>query len=170
MKFNQGVIEFFKKHNMYEEKMFNYLEDNTNMLDYKDPDERCFIGCFYILDKKGKLSRLILNIPYVYDDITALINIHEITHGIEHYPQIGKKFIKDTTIEALPIMYEKLYIMDNPSEELIKYGIYLDTLCNKDNAIEYQVALEMRDELLKNYNYNMKKMKKLTKKIVKKYI
>lgn len=169
MKYHPGIIEFFKRHNMYDEEMFNYLQDNSMMIDYKDPDERGFIGCFYVQDKKERLTKIILNIPYVYNAETALINIHEITHGIEHYKELGKKFKKDATVEALPILYEKIYIMENDSEELRKYGEYLDTMCGRDSAIEYQMALKIRDELLSNYSYDMKRMKKMTKKLVRKY-
>ena len=169
MKYNPAIIDFFKRHNMYDEEMFNYLQENTIMIDFKDPDQRGFIGCFYVQDKKGRLTKIVLNIPYVYDYKTALINIHEITHGIENYKKLGKKFKKDNTVEALPILYEKIYIMENDNEELTKYGEYLDTLCGRDNATEYQMALKVRDELLSNYSYDMNKMKRMTKRLVRKY-
>ena len=68
MKYNQNVIDFFKKHNMYDEKTFEYLQDNSLMIDYKDPDQRCFIGCFYVQDMNDILLRLQVNTPYVYDE------------------------------------------------------------------------------------------------------
>lgn len=169
MKYNQGIVDFFKRHNMYEEKMFNYLEDNTTMLDYRDPEQRDFVGCFYVQNKKNILSSLHINIPYVYDELTALIDVHEITHGIENYRMIGKKFKKNITVEVLPILYEKLYILDNNSDRFRAVGKYLDEMIGRDSAEEYLLALKMRDELLKNYNYDMHKMQKLSKKLVKKY-
>ena len=168
MNYNQGIVDFFKKHNMYDERVFEYLQANTTMLDYRDPEQRDFAGCFYIKEKNDVLRRLLLCIPYVYNCETALINIHEITHGIENYRKIGKKFKKDITVETLPILYEKLYILDNPSDEIIAYSRYLDEVC-RDGAVEYQYALRVRDELLSNYNYDMHRMEKLSKKLVRKY-
>ena len=163
MEYNPEIIAFFKRHNMYDEKVFNYLQNNTMMIDYRNPDERYFIGLFYIQDKKERLQRIQLNIPYVYDYETALINVHEITHGIENYYKIGKKFDKDITVEALPLLYEKLYIMDGNNEELRKYGEYLDAMIDRDSEIEHRIAL------IEHYDYDMKKMQKLAKKLVRKY-
>ena len=74
MKYNQGIVDFFKRHNMYEEKMFNYLEDNTTMLDYRDPEQRDFVGCFYVQNRENILSKLHLNIPYVFGKFSGNIS------------------------------------------------------------------------------------------------
>lgn len=169
MEYHPKVINFFKKHNMYDERLFKYLKENSTLLDYAYEEQRFMIGCFYILDKHNILRGLRLNLPYVTDEKTALINIHELTHGIENYYKMGKKFKKDITIETLPLLYEKLYILENPSEELITYGKYLDNLIEETSEKEYKYALKVREELLKNYDYNMVKMQKRTKKLVRKY-
>ena len=169
MKFNAYIIDFFKRHNLYDEELFKYLEKNAMMIDYRDEDQRAMIGCFYVLDEKEILKKIQVNVPYVYDDITAMINVHELVHGIEAYQRIGKKFKKDLTTEALPILYEKLFILENPSEELIKYGEYLDKTIEMCSEKDYKFALKVSDELIKNYNYDMKKMKKMTKKLSRKY-
>ena len=168
MNYHPRIIEFFKRHNMYDPVMFKYLQKNTTMIDYNDIEQRAYIGCSYLLDKDDKLQSLSLYIPYMDSEETMLISIHEITHGIENYQKLGKKFQKDITIEALPLLYEKIYILENPSDKLIKYGNYLDELILEESAKEYKFALKIREELLKNYNYNMKKMTKLTKKLAKK--
>ena len=168
MKYNKEVIEFFKKHNMYDINVFDYLQANSNMIDYQFPEERCLIGCIYIQDKNGILKRLIINIPYVYDEETMLINIHEITHGIENYFKLGKKFQKDITIETLPMLFEKIYILEHPSEKLEKYANYLDELA-ASNDKEYGFALKVRNELLAAYNGDLKKTKRLIKKLKRKY-
>ena len=169
MVYNEKIIDFFKRHNMYDEKKFQYLQDNSTMIDYRNVEERAFIGCFYILNKKEELERLQINIPYVYDDITALINIHEIVHGIENYSKLGKKFKKDITIETLPILYEYIFITESQSSELKSYGKYLDKMIETSNELEYLFALKVRLELLNKYQYNMKKMQKLTKKLSREY-
>lgn len=168
MNYNQRIIEFFKRHNLYEEEMFKYLSENSMMIDYQDDDQRAFIGCYYILNKKGVLERIQLNIPYVYDDATALINVHEIVHGIIYYKKLGKKIKIDVTVEALPMLYEKLYILENPSEAFIKYGEYLDSIIKNNPQKEYKFGLDVREELLKEYDYNMKKMSKKVKRLSRK--
>ena len=52
MHFDDKLIEFFKKHNLYEEEMFKYFSENSTMIDYMDDEQRSFIGTFYITDKK----------------------------------------------------------------------------------------------------------------------
>ena len=169
MKYNHRLIDFFKRHNMYDKTVFEYLQNNSTMIDYNDPDQRKFSGCFYILNKNDILKDIKLYLPYVNNEQTMLISIHEITHGIENYMKIGKKFIKDITLEALPLLYEKLYIMENPSEELIKYGEYLDKIITEEYAKEYKFALAIREELINNYHFDMIEMSKLIKKLSKKY-
>lgn len=169
MNYNPKIIDFFKKHNMYDKRLFEYLQANSTMIDNNDEEQRSFIGCFYLLDKNDKLIKLQLCLPYVSDYKTALISIHEITHGIENYYKLGHKFKKDITIEALPLLYEKLYILENPTEELISYGIYLDSLIMIESEKEYKFALQIREELLKKYNKDMQKSIKLIKKISRKY-
>lgn len=169
MIFHPNIIDFFKKHNMYDEKMFQYLQNNTTMLDYNYEDERIFIGCFQLVNKKNIITGVHLNIPYVQDEKTALINIHELTHGIEFYKKIGKPYKPDITVETLPLLYERLYIMENPSIELENYGKYLDNLILKESKEEYLFGLNIRDILIEEYNYNMDSMTKKIKKLAKNY-
>ena len=170
MKYHSGVIDFFKKHNLYEEKMFDYLQEKSTMIDYQNPDERVFIGCYYALDKKSKLKEIILYLPYVYDEKTKLINIHEITHGIEHYQKLGKKFKTDIAIETLPLLYEKIYIREANSEELSKYGKSLDDIIISEDKAEYIFGLKAREDLIKNFNNeDINQMSKKCKKLIRKY-
>ena len=85
MEYHPKIINFFKEHNLYDEKIFNYLKNNSIMVDYENPEERSFIGCFYILDQRNILRKIKLNLAYVMNEETTLINIHELTHGIENY-------------------------------------------------------------------------------------
>ena len=165
MRFHPKLIEFFKSHNMYEQEVFEYLQKQSTMIDYDDPEQRCFVGCFYILDKKGKLNGLRLNLPYVNSEETMLISIHELTHGFENYQKIGKKFKKDITIEALPLLYEKIYILENPSDKLIQYSKFIDQIITEKSEKEYRFGLKIREELLKQYNNQPQKMVKMTKKL-----
>ena len=168
MHFNSKLIEFFKKHNLYDEKMFNYFSENCGMIDYRDDEQRAFIGTFYFVDKNKKLLKIHLNIPYIYDEITMLISIHEFIHAILLYKKIGHKLNLGLDLEALPMLYEKIYINDTNSPKLISYGKYLDSLIGDEDE-QYSIGLMIRDELLNIYNYNISSMDKKAKKLVKKY-
>lgn len=167
MIFNENLIAFFKKHNLYDKAMFDYLSSHTEMIDYKDEKQRCFIGCFYKFNK-NILTDIRLNIPYVYDEITMLISIHEIIHAIILYKKLNKKAKISDDCEVLPILYEKIYVEENSSETLKKYQQKLDNLIDKNDQ-KYFIALAVREELYQNYNYDINKMKKISKRLVKKY-
>lgn len=82
MKFHEQLILFFKKHNLYDKEMFDYFLENATMIDYQDEEQRIFIGCFYIFNQKNILQKIHLVLPRIYDEITILISIHELLHGI----------------------------------------------------------------------------------------
>lgn len=168
--YSDKILDFFKKHNLYEKEMFDYLQSHTDMIDYQIEEERDFIGCAYAINHYTKrLDRFRMGLPYVYDDITALINIHEIVHGIEGYKHLNKKFTPGMTCEALPLVYEKIYIAENPSKELIAYWNYLNSRIKEDSDIQYRFGLSVRDELFSKYVDDYKKMNKMVNKLARKY-
>ena len=169
MKINPDVKKFFKEHKLFDEKMFKYLENQSTMVDYDDPDQRCFVGCFYILDRTGtKLTDIRLNLPYVNSEETMLISIHELTHAIFNYPKIGKKFKKDITIEVLPLLYEKIYAEEHPSKWLQAYLHRLDGMTH-EKCPEYAYGLAAREKLYEIYQNNPEKMAKIVEKMSQEY-
>lgn len=169
MVFNSNLIDFFKRHNLYDKEMFDYFSKNSSMIDYQDEEQRMFIGTFYGINKKTrKLVSIHLNVPYVYNDITMLISIHEIVHAILLYKRLNKKTNLGIDYEALPMLYEKIYINETNTKEIIEYGKWLDSLITPESE-EYIFGLNVRDELFNNYNYDIDKMNKIVKKLVKKY-
>lgn len=169
MTFNPKLIDFFKKHKLYEEEMFKYFEEHSTMIDSNYEEERMVTGCAYLTDKNtGILKGLHLNLPYVKDEETMLDSIHELTHAIFTYPKIGKKFKKDITIETLPLLYEKLYIMENASPKAIVYGQRLDEIVTEEYP-EYDFALKAREKLYSEYHKNPEEMAKIVHKMGQKY-
>ena len=168
MKYNQKVISFFKRHNIYDEEMFTYFSNNSTMIDYDIEEFRPFVGCWPNINKENIIIGLHVNTPYVKNDETMLITIHELIHALELYNKIGKPYNKDITVESLPILYEKLYILENNNPLLTQYGNYLDSMIDSNIKNEYSFALKIREELLKNYDYDIEKMQRLTKKLSKK--
>ena len=169
MVFNSKITDFFKKHKLYDPEMFKYFEEHSTMIDSDYTEERMTTGCSYLINKyTGILEGIHLNMPYVKDEETMLDSIHELTHAIFTYPKIGKKFKRDITIETLPLLYEKLYIMENPSKRLETYGKRLDRLIDTVDP-EYVFALKARDELYDEYHYNPQEMEKTVAKLGQKY-
>ena len=151
--------------------MFDYFSKNAEMIDYKDEEQRMYIGCFCIIDKDNILKDIHLNIPYIYDEITMLISIHEIIHGIILYKKLNKKYKHDNTIESLSLLYEKIYMEETESKTLNSYQQELNSKINQENPNhkEYILALTIREELYQKYNYDIKEMQKLSKKLIRKY-
>ena len=133
MIFNSKLIDFFKRHSLYDKDMFDYLSQHTTMIDYRDEEQRIFMGCFFILDKNNQLKDIHLAVPYVFDDITMLISIHELVHAISLYPSIDKKVDIGIDIEVLPMFFEKIYINEINNPKLIEYEKKLNKLIDLNN-------------------------------------
>lgn len=162
-------IDFLKQHNLYDEEIFKYYWDNTFTFNYIDDELRRFIGCNFILDGNNCLKRIMACAPFIEDDRTILINIHEYVHVFLMYHYIGKKCDIGMDIEVLAIFYEKLYVLENNNPELDKYSNYLDSKIYYTNEKEYVLGLALRDKLNKLYNkgYRVKKLEKSAKRLVK---
>ena len=166
--YSEEIIDFFKRHNLYDEEMFKYLDSHTDMIDYyNNPEARVCIGAGHHTEN-GRVVRLRICIPYPVDYKTTLICIHEIVHGIIEYKHLNKKPIEEIRKEALPFVYEKLYLDEINNEDMNKFEDYLNDF-NVDKNNPYSFALYARDCLVENYNKDFKKMDKLSKKLVKKY-
>ena len=161
-------INFLKRHNLYNEKIFQYWENNRILFDIKDDEKRDLIGCYYQYEN-DYLKKISLIVPYIVDDKTVLINIHEFIHLSQLYPRLRKKYKLDIDKEILPIFYEKLYISENRTKNLIEYEKYLNEIILKNNILEYVIALEISDILLnETYKDNIYKMEKKAKKLIRK--
>lgn len=165
-------INFFKKHNLYNKQLFDYIDNNSTKVDYNDEEQKVFIGCYYICNKLTILQKIKICVPFIDSPITTLINIHEYIHAIELYNKIGKKYKKNDTEEVLPILYELLYFQENRTKSLEEHLIYLNNKIKNNSEKSYKIALSIRNELLKYYkerNPNFEKLQRQEKKLSKKY-
>lgn len=165
-------IDFFKKHNLYNKEMFDYINSNSTKFDYRDEEQRSFLGCYYICNKHNILQKIKICVPFIDSPTTVLINIHEYLHAIELYNKIGKKYQSNDTKEVLPILYELLYFEENRSKELENHLIYLNSKIKTGSEESYKIALSIKNELLKYYreeNPNLTKLQRKAKKLSKKY-
>lgn len=111
-------INFFKEHKLYDEEIFTYLRENSIMFDYLDTDQRPLVGTYYTFDKRQRLNKIILYVPFIKDEITIVTNIHEYTHGLLAYNNLNKKYTLKDDCEILPMLMEKIYLKENPSSTL----------------------------------------------------
>ena len=167
MTYHKDLIEFFKKHNMYDKEMFDYFSFNTIMIDYRDEDQRALPKCFYTRDKNDRITNVYLYLPYIYDDVTMLVSIHVITQAIILYSQLNKKIKPDIDLNTLPMLYEWVYAKERNNPALFKYIDYLDSFISDEDK-DYCDSLAVREELYDNYSADMNKMSKMAKKLIKK--
>lgn len=147
----QKFITFLKEHNLYEEQMYKYWYDNSIRFDYLEEEARDFISTYYKFNK-GKLVKIWSIVPFVDNDITTLINIHEYVHFYLIYDRLGKKCKINKDCEVLPIFFEKIYVNENESPELLNYYDYLNEVIEKNVDDKYKLALELMDDLVNYYN------------------
>ena len=168
---NNAFFEFLRSHNIYNDKVYKYYLNNSNYFDYYNEDVfRNYIGCSFITNKNNILKQIIPVVPYLVDDITTLINIHEYVHTLCAYDKLNKKFEMSITDEILPIFYEKLFVLESNNSKLDDYEKKLDNMALKSNDKKYLLALKMSKSLLCIYNYDeFNKMTVKTKKLTKKY-
>ncbi|MBQ8193152.1 MAG: hypothetical protein IJZ46_03675 [Bacilli bacterium] len=165
-------IDFFKRHNLYNERVFRYIRENSTLFDYREEEYRSYISTVPVIGKDKRLKAVKLIVPHIGDDKTILINIHEYIHALLFYNKLGKYFEIGPEIEILPLFYERLYILENPTEELIKYKEFLDNIIIEENREEYIIALNSQEELHKYFtegNTNIESLEKKSKKLSKKY-
>lgn len=163
-------IEFLKSHNLYNEEAMKYLQEKGTFFDYLEEENRDYIGCFFAIDANKKLKKIILCVPYIKDEETLIINIHEYTHALLYYKHLGKRISLKNDIEILPMMYEKLYIEESKSNTGKRYVEFLNSKITKNSELKYRIALQVQQDMLEYYKYEKEpeklqiKAKKLTKK------
>lgn len=168
MVYNNKLIDFFKRHNLYDDDMFNYFQDNSIMVDYRLEETRDMIGTYYIFGKNNKLKSFYLAIPYLDDDITMLISIHEIVHAIMAYDRLNKSLVIDSSCEILPMLYEKIFVLESKSQKASDFLNYLDS--NIRCVEQYENGFILREQLIDYYDYDFKKINKKAKKLLRKRV
>ena len=167
-----NFIDFLQRHNLYDAIMFEYIRARSTIIDYKDEEQYQIIGCYYSFDKKNRLTKFELYVPFINNHETTLINIHEYVHAISLYQKLGKRYTKESDVEILPMLYELLYVLETNNEELKNYLKDLNKRINTTNHPEYQLGLDVQQELLKYYqeeNPNFKKIQNKSKQLSKKH-
>ncbi|MBQ6538952.1 MAG: hypothetical protein IJL76_01590 [Bacilli bacterium] len=160
-------IEFLKTHNIYDEEIVKYFNNNSTRFDYLEEEYRPFIGVYYMTEG-DILTKVKPMVPFINSDKTVLINIHEYIHLYLIYNKINKPVnIMTRDREVLPIFYEKVFVKENPSLELLKYHEHLNESIYNEGQDEYLLALKLSNELIDSYeNDDIKKLNHKVKRLV----
>lgn len=166
-----SFVNFLIKHNIYDDEAFTYIRNNTTYFDYRDEDKRPSIGYYYFTDGL-KITRIELCVPFIRDEITTIINVHEYIHGFSLYKKIGKRFKLENDSEVLPLLYEKIYLSENPNEQLEIFIKHLNSQITENSPLVYKIALSVQQELLEYYqekNPNFTKLERKAKVLARRY-
>lgn len=160
-------IEFLKKHGIYDEEVIRYYREHWELFEYLDVEERINMGTNYII-RNGYLEEIKAIVPIMNNDITVLINVHEYIHVLMNYKKINQPVkIKTKDHEVLPIFYEKLYVKENSTEELIDYHNFLKECIDDTPEEQYVFALNISDKLMENYdNQSINELDRKVKRLV----
>lgn len=164
-------IDFFVKHNLYDKKIFDYIWDRCSFFDYLEDEYRSQIGVYYIFDKNKKLVDFNLIVPFIDSKKTILINIHEFIHAIAAYYKLGKRLVLDDSCEVNSLFFEKVYILENYSDDIDKFLNKLNQDRVNSNDNRYICGLKVADELIQNYNKkeNLNTLSNKSKILMRKY-
>ncbi|MCI6266834.1 MAG: hypothetical protein MR598_08335 [Erysipelotrichaceae bacterium] len=167
--------DFLKRHELYEEKSFQYIWKQAVFVDYREEDIRDLIGnCAVILDNKEKILNIIPCFPFLRDDITVVISIYAYVQALMQLPRLEKKYQENILYGyILPMYYEKLYILENENEVLLQYEENMINHLLKDGSSKYQDILKCRDELVaysQNNNFSAMKIGRHAKRLARRYV
>ena len=163
-------INFLRQNNLYDVKSFSYWKKNRILFDYQEREKRDLIGCFYQFNKNNILKEIKLIVPYLKNDKTVLINIHEFIHMLLLYPKLNKKCEIGIDKEILPIFYERLFIEQENTKELYEYYQYLNQYITNSNQLEYILAMNLSEQVKDIYpQRNIYILEKKVKRLVKQH-
>lgn len=161
-------IDFLKKHNLLEKESFIFISNHTKNINYENYEEREFIGCYYEINEKGKLISFKVCVPEITNERTLLINIHEYIHALLLYNMLNKKCDIGLEKEVLPMLYEKLYILENEEVSMKEYQHQLLETINEIGTPEYIIGNEVSDKLIMHTDEEIMKLNKKAKSMVRK--
>lgn len=164
-------LNFFKKHGLYDKNIFQYIQENKVTFDYYDEERNHKTG-YYPTIRNGILTDVTIYVPFINNKKTLLINIYVYMHAIQLCNKLGKKIENIDNNETLSMLYQKIYLQENPNQELEKYLLKQDEYTKENGKEKYKLALKVQNELLKYYNEEsptFKQMQKKAKRLTRKH-
>lgn len=87
--FKNELKDFLKEQNLYKEEFFDYMKGKIKVVPYNVPTE--WFGCFPIVSQ-GILTDIRLLVPEIKTEKNMLVNIHEYTHALELFEELGTTY------------------------------------------------------------------------------
>lgn len=82
-----------KEVNIDDDEFIRYMRSRVKK--YTHTYQESLWGYFSYYDEEGNLNNIRLIVPYIADERSLLINIHEYTHAYEAYKKLGTKYIEN---------------------------------------------------------------------------
>lgn len=175
--FEIKFIDFLKKHNLYDEKLFKYICEQSISIDSQlDVHDFLLGSCQTVINHKrhDKLEQIIPCMPKLVDDKSVAIAIYTYVNALMLVPKINKTYKEDLFYHYfLPMFYEKIYILENPNSELLVYEENMRNILLKDGANNFKTIFNLVDESTCNYNqrkYDNERLIRKSKRLAKAYI
>lgn len=166
-------IDFFKTLGLYNEIIFKYIYENTERFSYYDEEKMNIRGFYPIFFKKKELIGFKLYLPFIENEITAFMNIRPYIQAIHAYTKIGTKYKTNAESEMLAMYYEKLYLNQNPNEQIKdELNMIYTKIREKNTKKKYRIALNAQQELeefCKKESPDFDKLKRKARNLTKKY-
>lgn len=139
-------IHFLKKHQLFDEATYQYIREHSVVINAKKKDDNFLMGCTTVLDEDKKLIDLIPCFPFMRNQKMVAVNVFVYVQTLMLLPRIGQDYEESSMDTLLPLLFFKLYILENSSEALLKYEKeimnkqFLDNpLCQEDYWL-YQLS------------------------------
>ena len=145
----EKYIDYLKKTEIYNEKVLNYLKDNTKVIEYSE-DANDFLGTFPQVDENNILTGIKMCVPKMTNDITVGMNIHEYVHALMLYRNLNKEYVEDKQADLMPTFYELNYYKENNVDDY--FNFYIEHIKEKDNYLTMLINIFDKD----NKNVNKK--------------
>ena len=108
----EKLINFFKEQNLYNEEFFDFMEGKVKVYPSDIPIE--WFGCFPII-KNNILVDIRLLVPEIKTEQNLLVNIHEYTHALELFDELGNIYEERMEQrETKAKNMEKIYLKRKP--------------------------------------------------------
>ena len=169
MIYYKKFIDFLQKYNLLDKESFIFISNRTKNIDYNNYEERETIGCYHKVNDKETLKDFEVTVPKIIDERTVIINIHEYIHALILYKMLNKKYEIGLEKEVLPLMYEKIYVIENEEISFFKHERALRETINEMNNDEYIIGSKVAEDLIPYKNEKIEKLYNESKRLVREY-
>lgn len=136
----EKFISFLKKYDIYREDILDFIKPKTIRIDYRNENTIGFTGVYPIMEN-NIIKDIRMVVPYMIDDYSISMNIHEYIHLLDVYNYLNKEYVFNDQSELLPVMYELLYAKENNNIEFL--NIYKEHILRENNYLK--VLLDVFD-------------------------